>query len=412
MKVGRPLLLPTPSEPSSSSTSPPRALGIEVTLYQSAGSKVLDPPPCGGIIDAFTPHESFHGIQISRTGTGGYPSNSLQLRVQHNSFTADHCSTLGYSHSYRDEEQWRNENMQRVQCLMQEVLRDKPSDPFRFMLERLRKLQSSSPKTKGFNSFHAASQPEESCSNSCPRQRRLSDAPETEVPPAEGFLATENSGDEDFLETQDIMKGTAEEIIAAAAAEACDGSASILRALQPIGGIHLPTWTPSKSGAEGNQPRAPNQPRAGKTGRSFMPRLAQNLFGQSKAGASETAASQDTSERRIQNPPVSPTHAEARFSLSLILRGPACSAAAEQSLRTKVQKEYAKSMTSLTLRAVQERLVSEAESGMSHRCTPSRPTTASRRASRANGSAPSSSGPLPTPIVFLSSEANWSKWLS
>ncbi|CAE8627781.1 unnamed protein product [Polarella glacialis] len=459
-QVGRPLLF---AYDGSRRSGPPH---VDVSLYQQVGSKVLGSASEGGIIDGIAPVEFDCSIPVRRPGTQSSSASSsspLTLNVTRSiATTPADPGASGRPQSKIDEERQRDMHMQRVQALIQEVLRDRPADPRRFMLERLQRLRDSSPRARRVKP-HADPAADVSCSRSKDWRWSAATSVPMEVPitvtacaAAEASptsQASASSANGEYSRADDaeggcriigsvadkerFLSGSSSAEAAAALAIASDGSERLMNALHPPARNNTGWRSYSKNSIGTDHPRPPDSPRHGNRGRSFMPRMASRLFGGSKeitgntggaSGSNAPYASGDASPLQsaqpavqVQRPPASQAHAEARFSLSLILRGPACSAAAEQSLRLKAQQEAAKRLTTLTIGAVRERLVAEAQAGLPRRRS-MRPSTATRRASSKNACSnavgerrvpsPENKRSLPTPIVFLNHDTNWSKWLT
>eukprot|EP00931_Biecheleriopsis_adriatica_P022184 TRINITY_DN14325_c0_g3_i1.p1 TRINITY_DN14325_c0_g3~~TRINITY_DN14325_c0_g3_i1.p1 ORF type:complete len:447 (+),score=62.99 TRINITY_DN14325_c0_g3_i1:99-1439(+) len=416
-KVGQPLLLPYYPSPTWPST--PRSPGnvmspaggaakqeplrVEVMFYQRVGSEVLHPLPGGGMGDGFTPLASHLCIPIRRTGS----STSLNLRVHRGVRQPEKTQSQMSGSDDRDER--RNLQKQWVQSLVQDVLRDRPADPRRYLLDHLRRLR-----VNGTQSLPATE---------VPRHSALQ-VEEPQTPASDVNCSHDDSGAAP-QEAHQTQRSAAQ-----ALAHASDRSASLRNALTPLTASFGKRDGSKSSPRDPGIPRPPESPRnhkAPRGGRSFVHGIASRLFGGAstsgekaatnlKPPANEQRETHDASPR-VPEPErnLSQVQTEARFSLALILRGPACSAAAETSLREKVQHDIAESYVTNTIRVVRERLISEHEAGLPRRR--SRPATASRRsigAPERNSSQTESpsSGATPTPIVFLNHSSNWSRWLN
>jgi len=392
-KVGRPVLLPYPPSSrwpaspnvSSSGGTEEEPTPVEVSLYEETGSQVLAALPGGGVLDELTPLQSFCSIPVHRRDGA---ASSLDLQIKRGGL---HPRSGRSPTGKVSAEERRDRHMQRVQMLVQDVLRDRPKDPCLYMLEQLRRLQAASPKAR-----------------------------RPPLPKAEELTA---EGDR-WAPTRSPARSPVpfdSEVRICSKGSGAAANASILNALTP-----LSTKRDGICGGKAAGPRPPDSPRHGRNnGRSFMHGIATRIFGGSSSGSSgegagsgegpssPTSVMASVSEGTERS--LSQVQTEARFSLSLILRGPACSAAAESSIKQKVQNEIAERLTTLSIQAVRERLVAEAEAGIQPQR--SRPPTALRN--RGSGSTRAVQPPLdehvqslPTPIVMLNHSSNWSGWLA
>lgn len=322
LEVNRPIMLPHPG---------PQHAPVEVGLFQQLASEVL-PDSDGAEAVCSIPIRHLDGsatqvklrVRRASKSPGVSPASSPASSALHRSVSRKRTGP---------KEDERDRLLQWIHGLVQDVLREQPVDPCRFMLQQLRKGQETTPKTQ---------------------RADLTPSPSS---------TTDGRHD-------------------------------------------------SKS------PRPPDRPCPGRTGRLHPrqpARQAPQTGSSSTTGSwSGALAAQGQQQQQLQAPrvPVSPAHAEARYSLGLIFRSPACVAAAEESLREKVQKEAAQALTGLTLRAACERLVAKMEHG-------AREAKANRRASCPISSRPPSSqrgggrrDSLPTPYVALGTESSsWGQWL-
>mmetsp|Transcript_49905 Transcript_49905/g.93543 ORF Transcript_49905/g.93543 Transcript_49905/m.93543 type:complete len:354 (-) Transcript_49905:295-1356(-) len=243
LEVNSPFVIPHPG-----SQSGP----VEVSLFQQLASQVL---PDDGKAEVFC------NIPV-RTLDGAASQVQLRIRRGDAALTNDGPKggtndSIGLTRDYLDHHQLQ----QRIQSLIQDVLREQPENPYKYMLEQLRKAQA---------------------------EKSKKDEP---TPAAE--------------------------------------QASAEAPKQPMA------------------PRPPAQPKPEKTGR--------NLHSQTKP-ASDSKAVEVAVPNGVK-PPQSQAHAAARYSISLVLRGKSCLAAAEESLRQSARREAAKSMTALVMGAVTQKLI-------------------------------------------------------
>jgi len=325
LEVNRPIVLPHPG---------PQHAPVEVGLFQELASQVLP--------EGSNPNEAFCSISVPRSDGS---ASQVKLRVCRGEASASSRSGSKRSPGHRRKrrpaalEGDRDRMLNVVTGLVEDVLREQPPDPLRFMLEQLYRCRSEAMST---------------CSSATGSPTLSSALPSPEACPRE------------LVEESVSVRGEP--------------------ALRP-----------------------PDHPCPGRTGRSLQ---------------SRNVASRRAALEAARKPAPAPTQkqAEARYSIRLLLSGPACMAAAEESLREKVRQYAAKSMAALALVAARERLVAEAHGGGVVRPSSRGLNRTSRRVSWAN-SVPSTPQQdcgrdavrrlsLPTPYVDLSADTSWGSWLS
>jgi hypothetical protein len=141
LEVNTPFVIPHPG-----SQSGP----VEVSLFQQLTSKVLpnDNKP-----------EALCSIPVKRLDG---QSTELQLRIRRgeaaivtDKVKAEANNTMGMTRDYLE----RHQLQQRIQGLIQEVLREQPDNPYKYMVEQLRKAQACRPQASTGGDGEKAKQP-------------------------------------------------------------------------------------------------------------------------------------------------------------------------------------------------------------------------------------------------------------
>lgn len=331
LELNSPFIIPQPS-----SQSGP----VEVSLFQQLASGSLPQA------DEAKP-EVFCNIPFRKSDGD---ASEVQLRIRRGDAISASDGTkdttkdsIGLTREYLDHHQLQ----QRIQSLIQDVLREQPENPYKYMVEQLRKVQAEKAKNEEANK---------------PKS------------------------------------------------QAAEGQADA--PTQPMA------------------PRPPSQPKPSKTGR--------NLQAQTKSldpkPPSKPSAPQDAASR-------SEAQAAARYSMSMVLRGKPCLAAAEYSLRMAERTQVASAMSAGILGSVKEKLVQQASQANNsqtlarasvslamkgasiflkpeyHRavtrwaCHLAFRGAATKMGLKRQSESGSRRISIPTPIVFLESErSSWSQW--
>jgi hypothetical protein len=316
---------------------------------------------------------------------------------------------------------------QRIQTLIQDVLREQPDNPYKYMLEQLRKAQASGGSLPS----------KEPGSVGKPRMQdsrsELSQLRQGELQRRARVVGVSDAEIDDAIEQGNAKAALIELILARQPQEALSPKAKTPEARAPE------SKTPEQKAPLA--PRAPDKPKPDQPrGRSAQntkamenspPKLMLGLPGQAPRPSPEV---------------LTEARAAANFSVIQMLRGPACRKAADHSLRDNVRRGMAESMSLMVLNSVKEKMVAEVSSSKNNRalarvscracfqnaavyCSPeyNRALTmwaahmaykgscallgfSSRRASRAGEENRRMS--MPTPIVFLETDkAGWGSWL-
>eukprot|EP00930_Biecheleria_cincta_P070345 TRINITY_DN57988_c0_g1_i1.p1 TRINITY_DN57988_c0_g1~~TRINITY_DN57988_c0_g1_i1.p1 ORF type:complete len:484 (-),score=114.30 TRINITY_DN57988_c0_g1_i1:55-1506(-) len=435
LQVGQSVLLPRtpsaawPASPGSGSAQSfllggEEQLPAEVTLYELLGSQTLQPPPVGGLLEPDEVLKQSFSIPVQRPAG----ASQVELRVQRGGSAEEDMSGAAAGSQLTDEARQRDLHMRRLQSLVQDVLRDRPEDPRRYMLEQLRRLQAMSSK----HQQHQQKQQQR-------QVRKHQTWNMTPTPPASALALVGPTGQplkkrgpsnrnagaggklngepQKQLEVEEVSvappKATSDSklagtLLADAWADADDASANLLRALQPLP-RGLPGGKLGESTGAPVVPRPPDSPRKGvRGGRSLMRGIASRIFGSANANAASHAASAAAAAAgavargdaepggiaasgSAEQPDAAvqgQVQTEARFSLKHILRSAASSAAADQSMREKAQKELSEKLSLAVVRNVRERIASEAADGMARRR--GRPPSAARRPTGTSSVVPAS----------------------
>lgn len=439
LQVGQSLLLPraplaawpaSPAGPSSAHSlfAVEEQQPAEVTLYELVGSQTLQPAPVGGLLEPDEVLKQSLSVLVRRPAS----ASQLDLRFQRGGSAEEDGSGTGAGSQLTDEARQRDLNMRRLQSLVQDVLRDRPQDPRSYMLDQLRRLQALSSKhqqkeqrkQKNHHNWNMTPTPP---ANVGPTGQPMSKRNKPKRIPGAKIKA-EPQLTKEVEDCQEVVVGIpskttsdpniAAAMLADALADADDASANLLRALQPLprgmqcGKLGDTAGTPVV-------PRPPDSPRKGaRGGRSLMRGIASRIFGSANANAANNPAtaasaaaaaaassagveggtepgggtaasgSAERPDAAVQGQgasspssrgerKLSQVQTEARFSLKHILRSAACSAAADQSMREKVQKDLAEKLSLGAVRNVRDRIVAEAADGMARRR--GRPPSAARR---------------------------------